>query len=305
MTPATFSDKLAACVRDNDSLLCLCLDPEPDRLPAALGATEAEAVLHFNRSIVDATADLVCAYKPNLAFYEALGPAGMEVLRQTVGAVRQAAPGVPVIADAKRGDVANTARRYAAAMFDFYGFDAVTVSPYLGEDALAPFLARSDRGVFVLCHTSNPGAAELQDRRLEDGLFLFEHIALLAKQWNSHRNVGLVVGATYPEQLARVRGLCPDLPLLVPGIGPQGGDIEDAVRAGLDATGAGLLVSAARQVLYASSGSDFAVVARRAAAAMRDLINECRAATLAGGGPRAAGRPLAMGVPARPPRSGA
>lgn len=274
--PAPFAGRLAAAFRRHDSLLCIGLDPEPHRLPAVLGTPDVEAVVAFNRAIVGATADLACAFKPNLAFYEALGPAGMEALLRTVAMVRELADGVLVIGDAKRGDVGNTARLYATALYDVYGFDAVTANPYLGADSLEPLLAREDRGVFVLCRTSNPGAAELQDAHLLGHQTVYERVAMLARGWNRYHNVGLVAGATYPEQLARIRALCPDLPLLAPGVGAQGGDLAATVRAGVDAAGGGLLVVAARQVLYASNGPDFASAARRAAAATWEAINRSR-----------------------------
>lgn len=269
-----FFAKLRDAIQRNDSFLCVGLDPDPARLPE-------RDVAAFNRAIVEATADLVCVYKPNLAFYEALGPRGMEVLHQTVEAIPR---DIPVIGDAKRGDIGSTAQAYARALFDAYGFDAATVNPYLGGDALSPFLERADKGVFVLCRTSNPGGADLQDRLIAaDGGVrpLYEVVAELARdKWNVHGNVGLVVGATYPEELGRIRQLCPDMTFLLPGVGAQGADVAAAVRNALDEGGGGFIIASSRQILYASSGRDYAQAARRAAQALRDEINRQREVAL-------------------------
>jgi orotidine-5'-phosphate decarboxylase len=276
-----FFAKLRQAIQRNDSFLCVGLDPDPARLPE-------RDVAAFNRAIVEATADLVCVYKPNLAFYEAQGPRGMDVLQRTVEAIPK---GIPVIADAKRGDIGSTAEAYARALFDVYGFDAATVNPYLGGDALAPFLERADRGVFVLCRTSNPGGGDLQDRLIAaDGgpRPLYEVVAELARdRWNAHGNVGLVVGATYPEELGRIRQLCPDMTFLLPGVGAQGADVAAAVRNALDEGGGGFIITSSRQILYASSGKDYAQAARLAAQGLRDEINRQREVALAS---RAGGR---------------
>lgn len=267
----SFLDKLLVTSRANSSLLCIGLDVVLESLPDGLPRTPA-GVVQFNRAIVDATADLVCAYKPNLAFYEAMGPAGMEALAAT----REFIPSsIPVIADAKRGDVGHTARAYARAIFDVYGFDAVTVNPYLGRDALDPFFDYADRGVFVLCRTSNPGARDLQDLSV-DGVPLYRLVAQLVRDWNRNENAGLVVGATFPREIAEVRAIAPGLPLLVPGVGAQAGDLSAAVRAGVDAQGELAIINSSRQVLYASAGRDFALAARRIAASLRDEINRAR-----------------------------
>jgi len=286
----SFFQTLARAIERNDSLLCVGLDPDPDRLPAGLRAGKAGAadVAAFQRAIIEATSDLVCAYKPNLAFYEALGEAGAEALRGTLAAIPA---GVPVIGDAKRGDVGHTARAYARALFDGWGFDAVTVNPYLGGDSVEPFLEREDRGVFLVCRTSNPGARDFQDLSVIAGESahggqagatrpLFEVVAERAKEWNTRGNVGLVVGATYPEELGRLRELCPRMTFLVPGVGAQGGDLEASLRRGLDAGGGGLIINVSRQVLYASQGDDFAAAARQAALALRDEIGRLREAVL-------------------------
>jgi len=272
-----FFAKLREAIQRNDSFLCVGLDPDPARLPE-------RDVAAFNRAIVEATADLVCVYKPNLAFYEALGPRGMEVLHQTVEAIPE---DIPVIGDAKRGDISSTAKAYARALFDVYGFDAATVNPYLGDDALAPFLERADKGVFVLCRTSNPSARALQDLLVvrgpqEQPRPLYLEVAAQARDWNAqHGNVGLVVGATHPEELGRIRQLCPDMTFLLPGVGAQGADVAAVVRNALDEGGGGFIIASSRQILYASSGRDYAQAARRAAQALRDEINRQREVALA------------------------
>ena len=249
----------------NRSLLCVGLDPASMAVPD---------VADFNRAIVDATADLVCAYKPNLAFYEAQGSAGIVALERTVAHIRERAPDVIVIADAKRGDMASSNVHYARALFETWGFDASTVHGYLGGEALEPFLSYEAKGVFVLCRTSNPGARELQDIRLESGRRVFEEVACRAAEWDTRGNVGLVVGATYPDDLATVRGLCPDVPVLLPGVGAQGGDLEASVRVGVDEDGRGLIVSSSRGVIYASrKPADFAAAARQAALYLRGRID--------------------------------
>jgi orotidine-5'-phosphate decarboxylase len=220
----------------------------------------------------------VCAYKPNVAFYEALGPErGYAALRETLAAIPSH---IIRLADAKRGDVEHTARAYVRAFFDDLGFDAVTVSPYLGGDSVAPWLEREDHGAFILSRTSNPGAPDLQNARVAtDGGSrpLYEVVAEYARGWDQHRNAGLVAGATYPQEMMRLRELCPEMPFLVPGIGAQAGSLEAAVRAGLDARGRGLLVNASRGITYASRGADFAAAARREALRLRDEINVVRA----------------------------
>jgi len=268
-----FFARLERAVHEHDSLLCVGLDVEPERLPVSLrGLPVRDAVLEFNRRIIEATCDLVACYKPNLAFYEALGPDGLDALRETVQLIPRS---VPVIGDAKRGDIDNTMRLYAKALFDVYGFGAVTASPYLGEDALAPVLSRVERGVYLLCRTSNPGSGEIADLDV-GGRPLYLVIAEKVRAWNKNGNAGLVVGATYPGELARVREVAPDLPILLPGVGAQGGLLEESVAAGVDRQGSGLVVNAARQVLYASSGDDFPQAARQVALALRDRINRAR-----------------------------
>jgi orotidine-5'-phosphate decarboxylase len=264
--PVSFQDKLALAAATNRSLLCIGLDPDPDRLPI-------EDIAAFNREIIAATSDLVCAYKPNVAFYEALGATGYAALAQTVKDIPSS---IPVLGDAKRGDVPNTAEAYARAMYDVWGFDAVTVNPYLGFDAVEPFL-RPGKTAFLLCRTSNPGAGDLQDLAVgSEGEPLYRVIARMAAERVENGNLGLVVGATYPEEAVAIRKLAPGLTILVPGLGPQGGELEAAVAANLNRSGGGALFNASRQVLYASRGKDFAEAARRVALELRDAINAVR-----------------------------
>jgi orotidine-5'-phosphate decarboxylase len=271
-----FFDKLEQAARKNGSLLCVGLDPDPALMPV-------DDIAAFNRAIIEATRDYVCAYKPNLAFYEAFGERGYAALRATLAAIPR---DIPVIGDAKRGDIGNTAKAYARALFDGLGFDAVTVNPYLGGDAVEPFLEREDKAAFILCRTSNPGARDLQDLAVSDGNRrrpLFEVVAEMAARWNTRENVGLVVGATYPDELRRVRQLCPDMTFLVPGIGAQGGDLAAVMANGLDAKGGGLIINASRQVLYASKNADYAQAAGEAARRLRDGIEAERRRVRMGG----------------------
>jgi len=229
-------------------------------------------VLQFNKAIIESTSNLVCAYKPNLAFYEALGTEGLAILEKTIKFI----PGdIPVIGDAKRGDIGNTAKAYARALFSVLGFDAATVNPYLGFDSIEPFINYQDKGVFILCRTSNKGAADFQDI-LTDGLPLYEAVARKAQEWNIYGNIGLVVGATYPEELKKVRSICPEMPLLIPGIGAQGGDLAAAVGYGADARGEKAIINVSRKILYASREKDFARESRNAAERIRNQINDHR-----------------------------
>jgi orotidine-5'-phosphate decarboxylase len=266
-----FIEKLTIATRKNNSLLCIGLDPDPRLMPESTG------VFEFNKAIIDATCDLVCAYKPNLAFYEALGDGGMEALRRTI---KHISPEIPIIADAKRSDIGNTARAYATALFSYLGFDAATVNPLLGFDSVEPFLQFRDKGTLILCRTSNPGAVDFQSLRCEteQGLRpLFEIIAAKAEEWNTSGNIGLVVGATYPQELKLIREQHPTLPLLIPGVGTQGGEMELVVRYGVNAAGEGAIINSSRQVLYASRGKDFAQAARKVASELREQINQYRA----------------------------
>ncbi len=274
MTP--FTQQLAHAWEKNDSLVCVGLDPEIERFPERIRA-EPSPIFQFNRTIIDATADLVCAYKPQFAHYAAYE--AEDQLERTIEYVHRVHPGVPVILDAKRGDIGNTAERYAIEAFERYGADAVTVNPYLGGDSLEPFLRHAERGVAILCRTSNPGARDLQDLAV-GGRPLYQLVAeLAARRWNSRGTCLLVVGATYPQELAEVRALVGDMPLLVPGVGAQGGDVEQVVRHGRTRAGSGLIVSSSRAILYASTGEDFAQAARAATASLREKINTSRRAT--------------------------
>lgn len=275
-----FLQKLRAAVRANSSFLCVGLDPDPQCLPPSLSGDTGARVVSFLMGIIDATQDLVCAYKPNLAFFEALGSEGASVLAQVRRAVPEA---IPVIADAKRGDIGHSAGFYARALFQTYGFDAATVSPYGGRDSVEAFAQYADRGVFIWCRGSNPGAADLQDLVLDDGRRVYEAVAAAARDWNVHGNLGLVVGATAPTEVRNVRGICPDMPLLLPGVGSQKGDLEGSVAAALDTAGGGFLVNVSRAVLYASTEGDFAAAARRTAANLRQRINRAREAATAAG----------------------
>ncbi len=246
-------------------MVCVGLDPDPARMALP-------DVLAFNQSIVDATVGLVCAYKPNLAFYEALGLVGLRALEGTVDFIRAVSPDAVIIGDAKRGDIGPSAEAYAKAMFDVWGYDAITVNAWGGHDSVAPFLQYPDRGVFVWCRGSNPGSADFQDLETTSGP-VYRRMASACASWNDKGNVGLVVGATVPEQLAAIRAECPDMPLLIPGVGAQGGDLEQAVRLGTDAAGRLALINSSRGIIYASSGDDFAERAAEEAHKLRDGIN--------------------------------
>jgi len=271
----TFIQKLQQAWERSNSLVCVGLDPDLDRLPTHL-PRDGAGVLEFHRAIVDATHDLVCAYKPQIAYFAAEGLE--DTLAATIDYIRERAPQVPIILDAKRGDIGSTAEQYAREAFERYGADAVTVNPYMGGDTLEPFLRHANRGVVILCRTSNPGAGDFQDLDV-NGRPLFEIVAeRAATRWNSAGNCLLVVGATWPEQLARVRSIVGDMPLLVPGVGAQGGDVEKLVRAGRTAAGTGLLINSSRGILYASRKADFAQSARTATIDLQQLINHHRAA---------------------------
>jgi len=272
----TFTDKLRGATAQNDSLLCVGLDPEPQRFPDHLRG-DASKIYDFCAAIVDATAHLVNAFKPQIAYFAAHG--AEDQLERLMRHMRATAPQVPVILDAKRGDIGSTAEQYAREAFERYGADAVTLSPFMGFDSIAPYLAYHGKGAILLCRTSNPGGDDLQAQRLAsvDGQpLLYEHIARLAQgPWNTNGQLGLVVGATYPAEIERVRALAPTVPLLIPGVGAQGGDAAATVRAGLRSDGP-IIVSSSRAVLYASAGADFAAAARTAAEATRDALNAAR-----------------------------
>ena len=272
----TFLDMLHTASTRNSSMLCVGLDPEPTRFPADMQGNPRK-IYDFCAAIVDATADLVCAFKPQIAYFAAHGAEDqLELLMQHM---RANAPQVPVILDAKRGDIGSTAQQYAKEAFERYGADAVTLSPFMGFDSVEPYLDYPGKGAFLLCRTSNPGGDDLQNQRLasvEGQPLLYEHIASLAQgPWNRTGQLGLVVGATYPAEIERVRALAPTVPLLIPGVGAQGGDAAATVRAGWRPDGP-IIVNSSRAILYASSGADFAAAARREALKTRDLLQAAR-----------------------------
>nr|WP_235584493.1 orotidine-5'-phosphate decarboxylase [Massilia sp. MS-15] len=272
----TFIDQLSAAWTRNDSLLCVGLDPDPARFPAEL-AGQPDAIVRFCKAIIDATADLACAFKPQIAYFAALGAEAQ--LEQICAYLRERYPHIPLVLDAKRGDIGATAHQYAREAFERYGADAVTVNPYMGFDSVEPYLEWTDRGVIVLCRTSNAGGSDLQFLDV-GGRPLYQHVArLVAEQWNRNGQLALVVGATFPDEIAQVRKLVGDMPLLIPGVGAQGGDVEATVRAGRTAGGTGMMINSSRAILYAApqAGEDFAAAARRVALETRDAINAARA----------------------------
>ena len=280
--PMSFLDRLSAAERSNQSMVCVGLDPEPARFPGALRG-DASRIFDFCAAIVEATADLVIAFKPQIAYFAA--HRAEDQLERLMAHMRQVAPGVPVILDAKRGDIGSTAAQYAVEAFERYGADAVTLSPFMGFDSVEPYLKYQGKGAFLLCRTSNPGGDDLQSQRLSSvpgEPLLYEHVARLAQgPWNLNGQLGLVVGATYPAEIERVRAIAPTLPLLIPGVGAQGGDAAATVRAGwrgdAQTTVAPIIVNSSRAILYASSGADFAQAARREAAKTRELLQAARA----------------------------
>ncbi|MFA6445568.1 MAG: orotidine-5'-phosphate decarboxylase [Sterolibacterium sp.] len=276
-----FVDRIEQASRDNNSLLCVGLDPDPARFPAHL-ADRPDALFEFCRAIVDATADLACCFKPQIAYFSARR--AEDQLESLIAHIHEKHLGLPVILDAKRGDIGSTAELYAIEAFERYRADAVTVNPYLGRDSVEPFLAHRDKGVILLCRTSNPGGSDLQFLEVDGPAGkerLYERVArLVASEWNQHGQCALVVGATFPNEIQRVRQLVGDMPLLVPGIGAQGGDIEATVKAGRNSTGMGLMINSSRAILYAGTQADggekFAEAARQVAIQTRDEINRYR-----------------------------
>lgn len=264
----SFSEKLTQAWNKNNSAICVGLDSDPTKIPQCLSG-EKQKIFQFNKSIIDATADLVCAFKPNIAFYS--GTNAEEELILTIGYIKDAYPHIPVILDSKRGDIGNTAELYAKESYDRYGADAVTVSPYMGKDSLEPFLRRADRGVIILCRTSNPGGKDLQSLTIE-GRPLYQHVAqIAARDWNVNKNIGLVVGATVTDELAQVRAIVgDDMPFLVPGVGAQGGDIAKAMNAGKNSRGTGMVINSSRGVIFASPNEDFASAARTEVIRLRE-----------------------------------
>jgi len=261
-----------------DSMLCVGLDPDPERIPASI-ASDPDALFIFCREIVDATAKHVCAFKPQIAYFSAAR--AERALERVIEHIHLHHPGIPVILDAKRGDIGSTAERYAIEAFERYGADAVTINPYMGFDSIEPWLAWKGRGVILLCRTSNPGGSDLQALNV-GGEALYERVARLAAgPWNAGGQLGLVLGATFPAELARVRAIAADLPMLVPGIGAQGGDVQATVSAGLANDGWGMIINSSRAILYASRGADFAQAASAVAQRTCEEIRAARTAALA------------------------
>ena len=294
----SFLEKLNKAAEKNHSLLCVGLDSDFEKIPECLkkgkgkevqlsSRQRADIILEFNRAIIDATRDTVCAYKPNSAFYEALGGRGLEILKQTIQYIRERAPAIPVILDAKRADIGSTNASYVQFAFSYLKADAITLHPYLGREALQPFLDQKEKGIFVLCRTSNPGAGEFQDLVVEvktprhsTGQAPEELYKVVARQvadeWNMNGNCGLVVGSTYPEELKEVRAIVGAMPILVPGIGTQGGDVEKTIKAGIIDKGNGIIVNSSRGIIFASSDKDFAEAAKTEAIKLREEINKYR-----------------------------
>ena len=269
-----FTEKLRARWDASNSLVCVGLDPDPAKFPDAF-VDDEDALFGFCRDIVDATAEFACAFKPQIAYFAAYN-SGEAQLQRLIAHINAMHPDVPVILDAKRGDIGSTAEQYAVEAFDRFGADAVTLNPYMGRDSAQPFLQRGDRGCVFLCHTSNPGARDFQELDV-GGEPLYQRIArTIADEWNADGNCSLVVGATFPEELKVIRGIVGDMPLLIPGIGAQGGDVEATVRNGKTADGSGLMINSSRGILYASSGAGYAEAARDAARELRDTINYYR-----------------------------
>jgi len=274
-----FKTKLKNIFKKNNSLLCVGLDSEFDKIPEHLKEKEKkidEVIFLFNKAIIDATVDLVCAYKANSAFYEAEGKEGIEALRKTFHYLQDRYSEIILILDAKRGDISSTNENYVKFAYDFLGADAITLHPYLGKEALRPFLDRADKGAIILCRTSNPGAGELQDIKI-NGRLLYQIIAeKIVKDWNYNGNCGVVVGATYPEELNIVRRIIGEMPILIPGIGAQGADIEKTIRAGVDKNGVNAIINSSRKIIFAGKNADFAQKAKEEAKKLKEEINKCR-----------------------------
>jgi orotidine-5'-phosphate decarboxylase len=265
-----FTERLEKASEVTKSLVCVGLDPDPARMPVP-------DVFEFNQAIIDATAELVCAYKPNIAYYEAMGLSGLENLHKTVTHIRSAAPTAVIIGDAKRGDIGPSAEAYSKALFEIWGFDAITINAWGGRDTVTPFIKDPEKGVYVWCRGSNPGSTDFQDLQTVTNVGsmpLYLKMALACQEWNTNGNLGLVMGATVPQQLEEARTTCPTMPFLIPGVGAQGGDLESAIRQGTDSRGRGALINSSRGIIYASGGPDFAQAAAREANKLRTSINE-------------------------------
>jgi orotidine-5'-phosphate decarboxylase len=276
-----FQEKMDKIVKKNNSLVCVGLDSELTKIPEHLKSKQ-NPQFEFNKAIIDATHDLVSAYKPNSAFYEAQGSKGIEELKMTCDYLHKKHPSIVIILDAKRADIGNTNEGYVKFIFDYLGVDAVTLHPYLGNESIKPFLARIEKGCIILCRTSNPGAGEFQDLPLKtlsqkNGKFLYQIVAEnVVEKWNKNNNCLLVVGATYPKELAEIRKIAGEMTFLVPGVGAQGGDVEKTVKAGLNSKKAGMIINSSRAIIFASKGRDFAERAREEARKLRDEINKYR-----------------------------
>jgi orotidine-5'-phosphate decarboxylase len=266
-----FKENVIKTIKERGSAVCVGLDVELNKLPAVL-KNEKDPVLKFNKEIIDATKEFAAAYKPNLAFYEQFGTKGIEYFERTLEYIGD---GVIKIADAKRGDIGNTSKKYAQAFFEHFNCDAITVSPYMGEDSITPFLEREDKGVFILALTSNKGSFDFQMQKMADGRYLYEFVIERINSWNTKKNCGLVVGATHPQMFEGIRKAAPDLPYLIPGIGAQGGDLENTVKYGFVKNDVLSLVNSSRGIIFASDGADFAERAGEEAKKLRDQINNC------------------------------
>ena len=266
----SFIEKLNSIWEENDSLVCVGLDPDLERFPKSIRDVP-DAIFQFNKRIIDATHDLVCAYKPQIAYFSA--ESAEDQLTKTIQYIQSEYPSIPIILDSKRGDIGSTANKYAVEAFERFKVDAVTINPYMGYDSAEPFLSYQDKGTVLLCRTSNSGASDIQDL-VVDGVPLYQKVAtLISDKWNYNNNCLLVVGATWPSQMAKVRSLVGDMPFLVPGVGAQGGDIEALVKAGKTTNGKGLIISSSRSVIYASSEDDFDSKAREVVLKLRSQIN--------------------------------
>jgi len=270
-----FQTKLNTTIKKNNSLLCIGLDPEIEKLPKHL-LKKADPVFEFNKSIIDKTEDLVCTYKPNIAFYEAYGLTGLASLKKTIDYIHSKYKEIPIILDAKRADIGNTAKMYAKAVFEYWNVDSITLNPYLGFDAIEPFLEYKNKGIIVLCRTSNPSASNFQDLKI-NGKKLFVKVAEEVIKWNKkYRNCLIVIGSTWPEEMKIIRRMAEDMFFLVPGTGTQGGDLKKTLESGLTKDKSGLIINVSRGIIYASNRKDFAEKARQKAIEIRDEINKYR-----------------------------
>ncbi len=278
-----FAQKLNHIIQKNNSCACVGLDSEYERLPACVktSANKAENIFAFNKAIIDQTYDLVCAYKPNAAFYESAGAAGWEALAKTLAYIKEKNPELITIIDAKRGDIGNTNANYCQALLEDLDFDAITLHPYLGKESLEPFWQKKDKGMMILVHTSNQGAGELQNLKCDHPRWgkkpLYQIVAhQVAEEWNENHNMAIVAGATYPEELGEIRQIIGDLPMLIPGVGKQKGDVEKTIKLGADSNGRGMIVNSSRSIIFADSSVNFAQTARKKTLKLKNIINEYR-----------------------------